>query len=127
MGRRKHIPKAIETEVLHASRRRCCLCVFLKDRDEVQKGQIAHLNHDPSDNSYDNLVWLCLDHHCEYDSKTSQSKGFTIEEVRRYRNRLYTQNDPEATLKVLPEVIELPPLPPTSEYKLLRTSTPDEL
>ena len=126
MGRRKHTPKAIEKEVLIASRRRCCLCFFLKDRDEDQKGQIAHLNHDPSDPSFDNLVWLCLEHHDEYDSKTSQSKGFIIDEVRHYRDRLYSQNDPEAIRKALPEVIELTPLPPTSEYELLRMSTPDE-
>jgi hypothetical protein len=126
MARRKHIPKAIETEVLIASRRRCCLCFFLKDRDEDQKGQIAHLNRDPSDSSFENLVWLCLEHHDDYDGKTSQSKGFTIDEVRQYRNRLYAKNGHKATRKALPEVIELPPLPPTSEYELLRTSTPEE-
>jgi len=74
---------------LTASRRRCCLCVFLFNREEVRKGQIAHLNGDASDNDFGNLVWLCLDHHDEYDGRTSQSKGFTRSEVRTYRDQLY--------------------------------------
>jgi hypothetical protein len=37
----------------------------------------------------ENLVWLCLEHHDEFDSHTSQSKGLTPEEVRAYRDRLY--------------------------------------
>lgn len=127
MGRRKHIPKAIETNVLLASRRRCCLCVFLKNRDEDQKGQIAHLNRDPSDTSLDNLVWLCLEHHDDYDGKTSQSKGFTIDEVRHYRKLLYAQNGQETTRKTLPEVIELTPLPPTSDYEHLKKNTSNKL
>lgn len=32
---------------------------------------------------------MCLAHHDEYDSKTSQSKGLTMGEVRRYRDELH--------------------------------------
>lgn len=132
MSKRKPLPKSIETGVLLASRRRCCLCVFLNHRDEVHKGQIAHLNRDSSDSRFDNLVWLCLEHHDEYDGKTSQSKGLTINEVREYRNRLYARNDqgPNYNLPIdilAPEVIELSPLPHTSEYESLRKTIPDEL
>jgi len=38
-------------------------------------------------------VWLCLEHHDEYDGSTSQSKGLTAAEVRHYRNRLHTEMD----------------------------------
>jgi hypothetical protein len=34
---------------------------------------------------------MCLDHHDEYDGRTSQSKGLTQAEVREYRRELYTQ------------------------------------
>src|SRR5947207_11328452 len=86
---RTTIPKSVETQVLTACRRRCCLCVFLTDRDDIRKGQIAHLNGDPSDSRFRNLVWLCFDHHDEYDSQTSQSKGLQPEQVKEYRERLY--------------------------------------
>jgi hypothetical protein len=88
MAKRKPVPKEIETQVLEQSRRRCCLCFGL-DRDLAQKrGQIAHLDGDPSNNTLDNLAYLCIDHHDQYDSRTRQSKGFTIDEVKRYRDQL---------------------------------------
>lgn len=42
-----------------------------------------------SNNSLDNLAWLCLDHHDELDTTTSQSKGLTPPEVRQYRKELH--------------------------------------
>jgi hypothetical protein len=66
--------------------------VYLDRRDEVRKGQIAHLNHDAADNRVDNLVYLCLEHHDDFDSKTSQSKGFTASEIRHHRDRMYERN-----------------------------------
>jgi hypothetical protein len=59
------------------------------EHDEGQKaGQIAHLDHDPSNNAVENLVFLCLAHHDQYDSTTSQSKGLSLEEVRRHQSQL---------------------------------------
>jgi hypothetical protein len=54
-----------------------------------KKGQIAHLDHNPENNGQENLVFLCLDHHSEYDSTTSQHKNYTIHEVKAARQRLY--------------------------------------
>lgn len=88
MGRRKTIPENVVARLLETSRRRCCLCVALRDDVSEKKGQIAHLDRDPSNNDPDNLVFLCLEHHDEYDSRPSQSKGFTPEEVKRYRAAL---------------------------------------
>ena len=88
-NKRANISKAVETQVLVASRRRCCLCYFLCGIMTAQKGQIAHLDHDPANPDYSNLVYLCLNHHDEFDSETSQSKGYTTNEVAEYRDRLY--------------------------------------
>lgn len=55
----------------------------------MKKGQIAHLDGNPSNNCLDNLAFLCLDHHDEYDTKTSQSKGLTPQELRSYRKELH--------------------------------------
>jgi hypothetical protein len=86
--RRKAVPKRIETEVLLHTRRRCPICFGLKGDLGEKQGQIAHLDRDSSNNSADNLAYLCLTHHDEFDSRRSQSKGITIEEVKRYRNDL---------------------------------------
>jgi hypothetical protein len=93
MRGRTHISSETEAAVLVASRRRCCLCVFLDDDDRVHKGQLAHLNRNPADARFANLVWLCFNHHDEYDGITSQAKGLTAREIRIYRDKLYTKND----------------------------------
>jgi hypothetical protein len=89
MNRRKRIPSQIETEVITQSRRRCCICFGLNQNDGEKKGQIAHLDGNPNNNSAANLAWLCLEHHDVYDGRTSQSKNLTEQEVRLYRDSLY--------------------------------------
>ena len=89
MTKRKRIPKQTQTQLLTLCRRRCCLCFGL-DRDLTQKrGQIAHLDQNPANDRLDNLAYLCIPHHDQYDSRTRQSKGLTIDEVKTYRAQLY--------------------------------------
>ena len=94
MSNRPKIPPPIIDSVLMKSRRRCCLCVFLDRDDTIKRGQIAHVNHEREDNAEENLVFLCLRHHDEYDSKTSVSKNFTQSEVKQYRELLYERLRP---------------------------------
>ena len=129
----RHSPsEAVENAVLIASRRRCCLCVFLAHRNDVRKGQIAHLNRNHKDSSFDNLVWLCLEHHDEFDTRTSQSKGLRPEEVRHYRDRLYARYHLKGR-KGLPSptrhetAAQLPSLASTTEYERFRSRHPEEL
>ena len=90
MNRRRRIPAEIETAVLIASARRCAVCYGIdSDFAEKERGQIAHLSKDPSRIDEDDLIYLCLNHHDRYDSRTSQSKGLTAGELREYRARLY--------------------------------------
>jgi hypothetical protein len=89
MAKRKAIPKATQEELLTRCARRCCLCFGLKADFGEKPGQIAHLDHDASNDDIDNLAWLCLEHHDQYDGRTSQSKGLTMGEVTRYRAELY--------------------------------------
>jgi hypothetical protein len=77
--------------LLIQSRRRCCLCFGLKANIDEKDGQIAHLDRNPSNNSLDNLAWLCLSHHDQYDSVRGQTKRLTFEEVKSYREQLYSQ------------------------------------
>lgn len=89
MPKRKHIPTEIQTQVLVNSARRCCLCFGLDNDFSEKQGQIAHLDQNPSNSDPENLVYLCLAHHDQFDSRTSQSKGLTASEVKHYRELLY--------------------------------------
>ena len=88
MQRRK-VPEAIQTKIFMMSRRRCSVCFGLERDASRKRGQIAHLDGNPANDHPDNLAYLCLEHHDEYDGKTSQSKGLTVQEVKEYRNELY--------------------------------------
>lgn len=79
----------VEEKVLVLCRRRCCLCYGLSRDLNIKRGQIAHLDGDPTNNTPDNLSFLCMDHHDEYDARTSQSKGLTLREVKRFRKELH--------------------------------------
>ena len=86
---RKAIPSSDELHVITTSRRRCCICFYLHNDLDVKRGQIAHIDRNSSNSTSENLAWLCLDHHDQYDSKTSQSKGFKPKEIKKYRDELY--------------------------------------
>lgn len=89
MKLRKKITDPTLTKVLVASRRRCCICFGIARDGDLKRGQIAHLDGNPGNNDSDNLAFLCLSHHDEYDGTTSQSKGLIISEVKAYREELY--------------------------------------
>lgn len=88
MAARATISPEVIAEVVVASRRRCCVCFALGADTGEKRGQVAHIDRDASNSARDNLVFLCLDHHDQYDSRTSQSKGFTVDELTRYRAQL---------------------------------------
>lgn len=81
---RKKLSTDTTTHVLVRSARRCPLCFGLHGDSHRKRGQIAHLDRDSSNDDPGNLQFLCLPHHDEYDTTTSQSKGMTEGEVRFY-------------------------------------------
>lgn len=85
---RKSISEKVVADLLIKTRRRCCLCYYLEGDADRKKVQIAHIDQDKGNNSPENLVPLCLDHHDEYDSMTSQSKGISKHELLSYKERL---------------------------------------
>jgi len=84
---------ADEAAVLLRSARRCAFCYGLSGDTQEKKGQVAHVDHDPSNSLFENLVFLCLDHHDQYDSGTSQAKGLTRVEAQRYREMVHEYVD----------------------------------
>jgi hypothetical protein len=88
MSKRTNVSASTQAEVLVECRRRCCVCFGLNRDESEKRGQIAHLDGDHSNNAKENLAFLCFDHHDQYDSQTSQSKGFQRKEVETYRAEL---------------------------------------
>jgi hypothetical protein len=89
MPGRPKLPSALEEQVLSASRRRCALCFGLSRDATLKVGQLAHIDRDAGNTTFDNLAFLCLPHHEAYDSTSRQAKGLTLAELSRYRNELY--------------------------------------
>ena len=66
-NKRIPIPKALATEVMFAADSTCCVC-----RENGKAVQIHHIDGNPSNNTFENLVVLCLEHH----NQTQMSGGF---------------------------------------------------
>src|SRR5713101_8106635 len=86
---RKPVPSKNETAVLIKSARRCPLCFHLNGDLTEKVGQIAHLDDDRTNGAEDNLAWMCMPHHSQYDSTTSQHKNYTFAEIKELRSKLY--------------------------------------
>ncbi len=91
---RKCIPIETQSQALLQSRRRCAICFGLNFDTKLKRGQIAHIDQDHANATLENLVFLCLEHHDEYDGKTSQSKGLTKAEIKEFKDELcsYIEN-----------------------------------
>jgi hypothetical protein len=86
--KRRCFPKNVETQVLLTSRRRCALCFGLDGDTTEKEGQVAHVDRNPSNVELANAAWLCTKHHARYDSRSRQTKGHTLEELRAYQGML---------------------------------------
>lgn len=89
---RKPIPESTQVAIFLKSRRRCCLCFGLNGHDVVKKGQLAHLDGDNTNFAEENLVFLCLEHHDEYDTVPRLTKKLREAEVKKWREDLYRHN-----------------------------------
>ncbi|WP_233503504.1 hypothetical protein [Sphingomonas psychrotolerans] len=90
----------------------------------MKSGQIAHLDHDNSNNVETNLAFLCLDHHDQYDSVTSQSKKITIAEVKAFKLELSTSLASAFAQRVHFGEIQTPPRDPyAGQYLRLGAGT----
>lgn len=61
------------------SDRTCCVC-----RIENRATQIHHIDSDPSNNNFENLAVVCLDHHSEAHSKNAFARNLTPDLLRKY-------------------------------------------
>ena len=71
---RKQISRKTQAAVMIKSRNRCALCFYWYNDPSVKAGQLAHIDRRPANSAEENLAFLCLEHHDQYDSKPSQTK-----------------------------------------------------
>lgn len=71
------------------------MCYFLRGITTEAKGQIAHLDQDNQNPEPDNLAFLCLDCHRDYDSTSNRTVGYTPEEIKHYRDELHLAIGPD--------------------------------
>lgn len=112
MGKRNAIQGETQAVVLTMCRRRCCLCYGLDNDTSEKAGQIAHIDRDPENNRLGNLAFLCLTHHDAYDTRRSQSKGYTESELKQYQSDLLayvSRNLPPETNPDVPVVLATEP------------------
>jgi hypothetical protein len=121
---RRATGRKTEIDVLARSRHRCALCFGLHQDSSVKQGQIAHIDHNPANSAYANLVFLCLAHHDTYDSTTSLSKNFAPGEVRRYRTELDIYLKKEKTT-AWPDFPRAPGAGPSDAAATAKLSSPD--
>lgn len=69
---RKAFPIKLENEVLYKSARTCCVC-----RIPRKPVEIHHIDQDPSNNVYENLVSICRNCHDEAHTTHTMSKNLT--------------------------------------------------
>jgi hypothetical protein len=82
---RRTISQEVAENVLLKSKRRCCLC-FVDGNDELRAGAIAHIQPfaKGGTDAEDNFVFLCADHHVEFDRGE-----IDIDKLRMAKARLY--------------------------------------
>ncbi len=116
---RKKANKDTQADILQTnSLRRCALCFEYNFDFSLKKGQIAHIDRNNKNKKPSNLVFLCLDHHDDYDSTASQSKGWTKEELKRAKKNL------DGVIKkhrdeILPEIMRLDASKPLVNKKVI--------
>lgn len=86
------IPEEVADVVLKKCRRVCCMCYGLEGDRHKKKGQLAHLKrHAKTKVSEEDVAFLCLECHAEYDNKDNRTRAYTPNEIRHYQDLLYKE------------------------------------
>lgn len=76
------IPQTTVDQLMFNADHTCCIC-----KQKGRSVQINHMSGDPSNNDYDNLIVLCLEHHEAVSRKSSMVKGYSVGELKLYKRQ----------------------------------------
>lgn len=89
---RKNVPEDVAASILFMSDRTCCVC-----NERGKTLQIHHIDDNPSNNSFENLAVLCVEHHNETLLQGGFGRKLDAAQVRMYRddwhNRVQARRD----------------------------------
>lgn len=97
---RKSIPKLIQKELLYNSVRTCCVC-----RNGKSPIQIHHIDQDPSNNDYTNLIVICSNCHDESHTQHKMTKNLTASDLKYSKEEWELQVKERASMAMLPSSI----------------------
>jgi DnaJ-class molecular chaperone len=107
-GGRPHLPEEIKADIAKESHLTCAICGLMMNCEVAHIESVSEtLNNGP-----DNLIYLCPNHHTEYDYGFKPGSNVTIEEVQaakriKRNSRRRTMRFEENAAKVLHTVIKL--------------------
>ncbi len=93
-GARPYIPTSIKNDIKQEANYQCAIC------GHFNNGEIAHIKavSDTMDNSPDNLIFLCPNHHSAYDYGFKLASNLTEQEVQETKN--LKRNSRRRTMKL---------------------------
>ncbi|ULO04824.1 hypothetical protein H1230_16895 [Paenibacillus sp. 19GGS1-52] len=107
-GGRPNIPAAIARDIKLESSFSCAIC------GDLNNGEIAHIEAvaETLNNGPDNLIYLCPNHHTQYDKGYKIASNLTLEEVRaaklmKRRNRRRMMRQEQNVTKVITESLKI--------------------
>lgn len=86
MADRIPIPTELASKLLIAVRHRCCICP-----EHRRIANIHHLDQDPSNNTYENLICLCAECHADAHTRSSMRRNLSTEQLKAYKSTWETQ------------------------------------
>lgn len=90
--KRVKIPKKTEDDVMYKSRGNC----YCGKRGD----EIHHIDKNPANNDFDNLVLVCHDHHDEASVTNGLKKRLSPSQIKKRRDDLYKQNEEKSRMEL---------------------------
>lgn len=81
MPKREKIPVSLSDRVLFECNRTCCIC-----QTPGKTAQIHHIDHDSSNNDFNNLIVVCLECHSDIHTKKSFGRNWTVGQLKKYKD-----------------------------------------
>lgn len=95
------IPKETKNTIFTEVHHRCCIC-----QEHRRASNIHHIDENPSNNNYDNLVALCSECHADVHTKSTMRSNITMDQIRYYKETWKRKcNDLENSMRFKTDIV----------------------